>query len=309
MGITRISSNSMVDNGIYNIQNNLSTMANLQNEIASGKKISVPSDDPVGLSQLLQLNLEKNNDTQYNNNINEALSEMQTTESSVGNIVDLAQQANQLAVQAANGTNSASQLSAISQQVNGILNQVVSLGNTAFEGKYIFGGFKTDNPPFTVAGSNITYNGSPSGTAPRQVEIASNTSVPVNINGSDLLGSVTVTAGVPTAGSGLLYDLTKFKIDLQNQNFTSIRADIGSIQTDQQNILTQQTQLGGRINQLQLTQNRIQDGQVIQDQQISNLQDVNMPQAISDLNFSQTVYQASLSVMSKIMQNSLVNFL
>lgn len=309
MGVSRISSSFIVSRGIFDLQNNLILMNRLQQKISSGKNIANPSDDPVGLTQLLRLNLETTLDDRYSRNIDDALSEMNAADTAITSIVNVAHRARELAIQAANGTNSPEQLDAINREVETLINQVVQLGNTTFAGRYIFSGFQLDTQAFTKAGQDITYNGTPSGQAfEREVEIAQGSTVPININGEDLLGSVTVVANVP-AGSGLMYTLTKLKIDIENGDFAAIRDDIDLIKNDQQSVLQLQSLLGGRINQLELTKNRIQDRHLVQAQQIAKLQEVNMPEAISNLSFQQNIYQASLGVMSRIMQTSLVNFL
>lgn len=303
MGVSRISSVYMVDQGIHNLQNNLFAMNNLQNKIASGKNISNPSDDPVGLTQLLRLNLALNQDDRYGRNIDDALGEMSASEVAIKGIVDVTHRVKELAVQAANGVNSQNQLDAIGQEIDGLIEHLVQLGNTKFAGRYLFSGFLTDTAPFDAGGAN--YNGSPNA-APtdyqRQVEIAEGTYVPVNINGDDLLGSV-------ATGSGLLFTINQLRNDITAGDFDAIRADIDLIAADQTTILQLQTSLGGRINQLELTKNRIEDRKTVQTAQIAKIQEVNMPEAISNLNFQQTIYQASLGIMSRIMQTSLVNFL
>ncbi len=309
MGVSRISSTYMVDSGIANLQTNLSLMSKIQNLIASGQNISTPSDDPTGLSQLLNVTTQMNQDATYNNNINSGLGELGAAEVAVKGIVDISTRLRDLATQAANAVNGPDQLNAIKQEVDNLKSQLVSLGNSTFGGHYIFSGFLTSTSPFSTAGQDVTYNGTPSASSfQRTVQVAQNTFVPVNVNGDDLLGHVTVTAGVPS-GQGLMYDVTKLSIDLQNQDYTSIRSDIDSIKTDQNSVLNLQTEIGGYTNQLQMTQTRINDRNVVESQQVAKIQQVDMPKVISDFNFQQNIYQASIGVMSKIMQTSLMNFL
>jgi flagellar hook-associated protein 3 FlgL len=309
MGISRISSTFMVDRGVSDLQNNLLLMNRLQEQISSGRNISNPSDDPVGLTQLLRLNLEAGQDDRYSKNMDDALGELGAADNAITGIVNISQRANELAVQASNATNSADQLNAIGKEIDTLIAQLAQMGNTTYAGRYIFSGFMTDTQPFSVAGQDITYNGTPNNVPfEREVEVAQGSTIALNLNGDNVLGNVTVVAGVPS-GQGLLFDLTKLRIDISNQDFTNIRAGIDAIKADQSSILNQQTLIGGRVNQMELTQNRIQDRALVQARQISQIQEVDMPEAISNLNFQQTIYQASLGVMARIMQTSLANFL
>lgn len=316
MGVSRISSTYMVDRGVFNLQQNLLLMNKLQEQVASGKKISNPSDDPVGLTQLLRLDTEIEETERYKNNIANGLSELAVSDTALTSMVNIATRARELAIQASNNSSGPSQLNAISTEVESLINQLVQLGNTTIAGRHIFAGFKTDISPFTQVGSDVTYNGSQSLLGEpfeREIQIGKNTFLPVNLAGDQILGQVQMVAGVPV-GQGLIYSLTKLKTDIDNTvlgtaNYNDIRTNIDLIKADQQSILTTQTTLGSRVNQLELTASRYEDRNVIQTQEIAKIQDIDMAKAISDLNFQQTIFQSSLSVMGRIMQSSLVNFL
>ncbi len=312
MGISRISSGYMIDRGLFNLQKNLLTTSSLQEKIASGRNISFPSDNAIGMAQLLRINLDAQRDSRFDKNISEGLSEMSAAETAVKGIVNVAHRARELATLGSNGTNSPSTLQAYEKEVDSLLQQLVQLGNTTYGGRYIFSGFQTDQPAFSIAGSDVTYDGSPSmGDFQRQVQVEKNIFVPLNFPGDQLLGEVSVTPGSPptVAGSGLLYDLTKLKYDMQNGDFDGIRAGIDAIVASQTNVLNIQSELGNRMNHLELTKGRLDDAHIVQAREIAKIQEVDMPKVISELNFQQTIYQASLGMMSKIMETSLVNFL
>lgn len=310
MSVYRLSSSYLMDRNVFNVQRNLGITAKIQETIASGKNISVPSDDPIGLTQLLRLELDLNHDTRYEKNIDEGLGELAAVDIAITGIVDIAHRARELATRAANGTNSQAQLDSINQEVNSLIELAHQFGNTTFAGHYIFAGLQTDQPAFTRGvGDDITYDGSLStGVFERQVQTSKNSFTTINIPGDQLLGDVAVVAGVP-GGSGLLYTLTKLKYDIINQDFDAVRDDIDLIKTDQQGILTLQTDVGSRVNELEMAKDRIQARRINQVQEMAKIQEVDMPKAISDLNFQQTIYEASLGVMARIMDTSLVNFL
>lgn len=312
MGISRVSSSYLMERGVFNLQYNLSSIAKLQDQVSSGQRIHNPSDDPAGLTRLLRLTEENVQDKQYRANIDNALSELSTTEASISQAVEITNRARELAIRAASSTNSQTQLDALALEVDNMLAQVVQIGNTTFGGRYIFGGFKTGTLPFTKTGNDIAYNGT-ANTDPyqRQVEISKNTQLPININGYDLLGSVTVAAGPPpvASGQGLIHTLTKLKLDLKSGNVDNIRTNIDLIKNNQQTILGKQTTVGSLISQLEMTKNRLEERQITYEKDLASVQGVDLPAAISQLNYQQTVYQASIGVLQKIMETSLANFL
>lgn len=303
MSISRISSSYLADRGLFHLQNNLSLIAKLQDQIASGRQIEHPSDDPIGLTQLLHINLEASQNEQYTKNIEEGISELSTADAALTNIVNIAHRAREVAIQGANGINSPTQLDALSKEVENLINQLIQAGNTTFAGRYIFGGFRTNTAVFTKAGAVINYNGTPTGDPfERTVQISKDTAVAVNVHGEDLLGST-------ASASGLFFILSNLQTDLAAGNFANIRAAIDQIRSEQDDILGVQADLAGRANQLEMTKNRMEDLKILHAKEISKIQQVDMPAAISKLNMQQTVYQASIGVMAKIMQTTLMDFL
>lgn len=311
MTISRVANSQLYDRGVSNIQNNLSFIADLQNKIASGRRIEKPSEDPVGATQLLGLLSEDTQSEQYIKNIEEGLSEISLTDNALGTVGDIAQRARELAVRASNAAVSQSQLSGFSSEVEGLISQLVSAGNTTYGGRYIFSGFKTDTAPFSLntTTGTVTFSGSPTTeNYERTVQTAKGTKIAINVNGEDVLGNVTV-SGSTVTGSGLLYNLTVLKKAMDSADYTTVRSSIDQIQGSLQDILEKQSDLAGRYNELEMTKNRIEDRRVLQTQSIATLQNVDLPKAISDLNFQQNIYEGSLSILQRILNTSLVNFL
>lgn len=308
MGVSRISNQYLINQGLSHIQNNLGVIGELQNKISSGKNLHKPSDDPIGMSLLLRSQNDMATDDRFEKNLNDALSELSVSEGAISGAIEATQRARELAVQAANQTNGPQQLQAIQTEIDQIIEQVRQMGNTTYQGKYVFSGFLTQTQPFTLAGTDINYNGSPIGAYQRNIQISSTTTLPVNLQGQAVFGNVTYVAGVPT-GNGILQALASLRTNLGAGNYTAIQADIGLIDNGLKGLTDAQATIGARSNQLEMTQNRIQDRRTIFTQQIANIQNVDLSSAISNLTFQDNIYQGSIGAMQKILQTSLVNFL
>src|SRR4051812_8561828 len=161
MSINRTTSGSLSNQAIYYLSQNMSSLSDLQQKMSSQQNINKPSDDPVGLTRLLDLSTTMRADDRFAANIADATTEANTSDTVLNNMTNLIQRAQELTTQAANFTNNQDGRNAIGLEMDQIINQMVQLGNTDISGKYIFGGFKTDSPPFTRTGDDITYNGTP----------------------------------------------------------------------------------------------------------------------------------------------------
>jgi flagellar hook-associated protein 3 FlgL len=287
----------------------------IQQKLASGVNIQKTSDDPLNSTRLQQLQDAKADDTQYLRNVDQMISELNVTDSSISDIVQLAQRARELSVQAGNDTLNQANLTAISQEVDQLINQAVQIGNTKMGQRFVFAGFAGGTQPFTRTGNTVAFNGTPSTPVPgyqRAAELSAGVTISQNVDGTALLGTVTTTGGSPDAvsgGSGLLRTLTTLKLALEQGNKTTIRSQIGQLSTDVDTITTIQSDVGARVNRLELVKARLENRQSVISTEMGAIQDIEMAKTISDLSYQQTLYQASLKVNAGIMQTTIMDYI
>lgn len=140
----RITNNMLVNNMMNNIGNNLARMEKYQNQLSSGKKIVVPSDDPVVAARALKLKTDVSQVTQFKSNLIDAQSWMSVSETALADAGDVLQRVRELAVQAANGTTTATDTKFIGNEVEQLKGQLIHLSNSTYAGRYVFSGFSTN---------------------------------------------------------------------------------------------------------------------------------------------------------------------
>ncbi len=135
-----------------NIQANLQKLAeDLQNvnaSIASGRKYQGISDNPLDVGEIMGLETETAQISQFQRNLNTGKNWLAATEVTLQKINDILREAMALANQMATGTYNAAQRAAAAQQVQGYLEEIMQLGNARFQDQYILSGYKTDTQPF-----------------------------------------------------------------------------------------------------------------------------------------------------------------
>jgi flagellar hook-associated protein 3 FlgL len=139
------------------------TQETLTSELSSGVRVNSLSDDPVAASEnVLLLSQIQQGDT-FTQSASTLTSQLQVTDSTLGSVVTELTSAISLATSANNGTMNSSNVKSVSDQISGILNEVLSLANTSYQGQYIFSGSDTSSTPFTIDSSTspatVTYNG------------------------------------------------------------------------------------------------------------------------------------------------------
>lgn len=151
----RITNNMMINNMLINLQNNMSSISKEQQMYATGKKFIVPSDDPIGMSKSLRLNTDLSSNDQYKKNCEDAISWMNVTEDAINGVQKVLDRMRDLAVQAANGTNTPSDTEKISSEISELRKELIGQANSTYAGRYIFSGYKTDSK---LMNDDATYN-------------------------------------------------------------------------------------------------------------------------------------------------------
>lgn len=165
---------------LSNVDKNRTDLSSLQNQAASMKRINKPSDDPVGAAKMLQSRTEIKNLEQFDRNILFGKSFLENTESTLSQLSEAVVRAKELALQGASDTNGGSPRTMIAEEISEIYNSVVEMSNRRFGDRYVFGGYKTLDNPFSKQGE---YHGDRG-----QIQIQNHKGqfVPINLNGAQV---------------------------------------------------------------------------------------------------------------------------
>lgn len=165
----RITQNTIYQDINQNISTITEQLKNINEQIASSKRINKPSDDPIGITHSLNIKEVLSQISQYGTNINQGQSWLQATESALQSVQGLITQAKTLATQMSTGTYNAADRANAAQEIQNIIEQLVQIGNTRVNGRYIFSGDKDRTPAYALdftirqpvagPGNNAAYTG------------------------------------------------------------------------------------------------------------------------------------------------------
>ncbi len=175
--------NSMVTNQvIYNTQRAMKRYMDLQTSMSSGRRINTPSDDPLGTQRDLDYRTELSKIEQYQNNISLAQSWMSTYDSVLSDVKDLVSEAKEIALTMANDTYDETARVASANEIKSIFEQLIQLGNTQIDGRYMFSGYKTKTESFEATSDGVVFQGD---SGEIKFEIESSIYQTVNLSGLD----------------------------------------------------------------------------------------------------------------------------
>ncbi len=325
----RITNQMMVSSLIENIHANLRALDRTNQQAATDKRFSQPSEDPVGTARSMSLRHSIAENEKYINNVDEGDSWMSATDLALDQVTNVMQIARQIAVSGANGTNTPTEFDAYAKKLDQIIRNVVQLGNTMHDGRYLFGGYKTTTEPFTVVADAanpsfagvVTYSGTQSlppalaGSGDINYEISQGTTMAVNVVGDKLFTAAT---GLPlsAAGNKVLDSLIRLRQDLSAAAggnaaaFANISAsDLKEIDAALENLTMTRSEVGAKVNRLEGTKSRLLDLKTNFDKLLSLNEDADMAQVAMDLGMQEAVYKAALDTGARIIQPSLMDFL
>lgn len=281
-------------------------LATTQQQMSSGKKINQPSDDPYGMSKVLTIQGELGGLQSYTNQVNDGLAWSQAGQTALSNITNIVQRVRELTVEAANGTESRSDLAATASEVDQLTSAVEQEANTSYNGQYIFSG-TANVAPYQPASGDV-YQGNSGSAAVITRMIGPGTPLQVNADLGSVLGNGQSGPGGP---DGKLLDVLRtISADLKSGNTAALSGtDLGNLDTNFSALTQLQAGVGSVTNRLQLAYSRLQDISLADTKVLSDTQDADMAQTAINYSTQQAAYTAALRAGANIVQSSLMDFL
>ena len=299
----RVTDGAIKYSTLRGLEENNSKLQALNEQMSTGRQITKPSDDPSGTVRALQLRADLKRNTQYAASAGDALGWMSTADSTYTQLVTISQKARTLTVQALNsGASTGDSNSAIGDEIDAIRSQMVSLANTTYNGRPIFGGTTTSTTAYTDNGDGtVSYNGD-SGTVMRQV--GDTTTVQINQNGPDVFGD-------NTAGTSVFDVLQNISNKLHDPTtYGQITgSDLDAIDAAVRTISTAQAKEGATYNRVTTSQAAQTTTTLALTSELSDIQDIDIAKQAVLVSTANVNYQAALQTTANIRQISLLDFL
>ena len=158
-----------------NLAKNRSEMSDLQNQAATQKRVTKPSDDPLAATRVLQTRTEIGAGKQFLKSIAQAKNFLEYSDQSLGELSDVLMRAKELAInQSSDASASAETRQVAGTEIRQLFNQAVQVGNRKQGDRFLFGGFKTTKAPFDSEGKYRGDSGEMKITINKEAKVAMN---------------------------------------------------------------------------------------------------------------------------------------
>lgn len=316
MSISRVSTYQVNKSFSTQLNNTQSKFNQLTEQISSGVKINSTTDDPVAARSIIKANKELSALEEYKENIELADVELSQIDSTLGAVNDQLNRAYDLAMQISNGTMGADELIAYQEELDSIIDNVTRLANTQYNDQYLFAGTRTTTPPYSEDTNGLVYAGN---NEKRYAIIGENKTEEINLIGNELFGQATFTKDVDgnitidesnTSGAlGALYQLKAAIQDSANVDDSKVKSAMGGINDGIDTITAGRTKVGAVGETFDDMLTTYENDSLNLTELRSNLQDTDLPSAISNWYSVYQSLQASYSMMGQTMNVSLLNFI
>lgn len=305
----RVTQGMLSNNMLRNLSSSYSSLENYMNQLSTGKKISRPSQDPVVAMKGISYRSQVSDIEQYQRNMGEVNNWLDNTDDSLDEANQVIQRMRELAVQASNGTYEEGQRGNIAEEIDQLKAQLVEIANTKVNNKYIFNGTRTTgtddgagnmNPPVQIdADGNVTNVADlPAGSAEVFIEVSKGTQIQANMNPDDVF-TEDLFADIEAFSDALRSDVPDEDLDDY----------IGVLDVHADNIINERADIGARMNRVELIEDRLSNQEIAAKSMMSDNEDADIEEVITNLITQESVHRAALSAGSRVIQPTLLDFL
>lgn len=303
----RISTSTIYDMGVARITELQTRLAKTQQQLATGRRILTPADDPVAAARVLDVNQELAINTQLSRNRATAVSLLNRVEGTLSSVSDIIENVKELIVRAGNPTLSDHERGFLAVELQGAFDDLLAFANTKdASGDYLFSGYKVTAQSFTATTAGADYNGD---RGQRMIQVGPSREIAVSETGEtvfrgggqDLFNTISDLIAVLKSPASSPAQVSALNAGLATAN--------GEINKALDNVLTVRASIGSRLKELDALDSA---GRVLDEhyqQTLGGLQDVDYAEAISRLSQDKLTLEASQRSFVSVASLSLFNYL
>jgi flagellar hook-associated protein 3 FlgL len=300
---TRVTQRSIAATALANLQGNLDRIGKTQQQLSSGRLISTPSDSPTGTVTSLQLRSQVRSYEQYSRNAEDGLGWLGTIDTALTDAAGQVHRARDLLVQGmSTGVQGLQAREAIAAEIDQLRDGLIQAGNTTYLDRPVFGGTTAGKLSYDTTGAYIGDGGlNPDGTptSPVYRTLGETTTLRVDISGPEVFGT----------GSTQLFTVLADIRDHLTSDPSLLKGDLDRLDAARTNLQNMISDIGARSNRVSQLRQGADDQILTLKSSLSNVENIDLPKTITELQMQQVAYEAALGATAKAIQPSLLDFL
>ncbi|MEI6495049.1 MAG: flagellar hook-associated protein FlgL [Actinomycetota bacterium] len=297
----RVTNSMMMKSTLRDVGQNLARLQDTQNKLSSGKQIGRPSDDPSGTTSAMSIRRELRQFDRQSSSLVDAQGWVGTADAQLTSGLDQLVRAKDLVVRAGNGATqmTPSARAALATELRSVSSDLLSIANSNYAGRPVFAG--------TAAGVPYDLTGAYAGNDDAVVrDVDQNTSMTVNVTGSQVFGTFDATG----TGTGNMFQvLDRLATAIQNGDNAAMATEHANLDAAADTMRAAAALVGSRSSSLEQLKSRLDDRKITLQSNLSQVEDVDVVEALVRAKAQETTYQASVQTAAKILPVSLLDYL
>ncbi|WP_409252011.1 flagellar hook-associated protein FlgL [Bacillus sp. SCS-153A] len=299
----RVTQSMLTSNSMRNLSSSYNRMGKLQDQLATGKKITRPSDDPVVAMKGMFYRSNLTGIEQYKRNLSELYLWMENSEAGIDQANQGLQRVRELTIQGKNDTLSPEDRQAVAREIEQIKQDLVSVADTQVAGRYIFHGTDVSKSPIADKGIDnkqapqVAANLADPSIDNYQIEVSRGVSLKANVNPNNVFSQDMFNA---------VYNIQKA---LESGDTSTLDTELQNLDKVMDQLSAERSELGARYNRLEMVDDRLLQQEITASRILSDNEDADIERVITDLKTQESVHRAALGVGARIIQPTLMDFL
>jgi len=305
----KISTSHLFDRSVAQMSTVQSDLAQTQAQVSASKQVLNPSDAPDQAAAIQRLKTVLAKQDSYSNTLTTVQARLEGEDTTLKSVSDLLIRSKEIAIQSANDTLSPANRQALKVELKGVRDQILSLANSKdSNGNFYFSGSRLKQSPFAQSPQGqMVYQGDQTR---MQVQVGDQRTIPLNRSGSEAFVGVVRTDATGQKSTreffGVLDDLIA---GIATSDRSAMQRGVGEMDNLLNGITLSQANVGTDLNVVEQQQQVIDDTKLTLKTTLSNIEDLDMAEAITKMNKQMLSLEASQSSFAKISQLNLFNFI
>jgi flagellar hook-associated protein 3 FlgL len=290
----RVTHRSIGSRALQNLQHNMDRLGRLQGQLSSGRSISRPSDSPTGSVAALRLRSEIRTTEQYARNAQDGLGWLGTIDEALTGSLTAVRRVRDLTLQgmSAGGAAAPGARESIAREVEALRANLLSVANTRYLDRPVFGGTTTSSTAYDAAG---VFQGDSN---PVLRTVGDDARIQVDLSGNSVFGTG------PTSVFTVLSDIANNVMTAPDQ----LSGDLDRLDAAMATIQSRLADVGARFNRIDQMRQAADDRVLTMKNNLSEVEDIDLPKTIMELQMQEAAYQGALGATARVVQPSLLDF-
>jgi len=295
----RVTQKLLFGNFMRDVNKNRGEAGRIQSDLSSGRKVRLPSQEPVSFqrARITQENIRK--EEQFQNNIDSGLRQGRLVQDTLDKMIDGLVEIKSLTVNGASDSYGPKNRESMADQIEGIKVTLANSLNLSYGDRYLFAGTNSDLQPFEVdeATGNVTNNSNANGPI---IKAGDGVNIEFSVTGTELAN---------TPAGDIFTVLNDLEAAFRANDQETINDYLGNMDDVIEHVTDLTSKLGNNINRMEYMYEQYESSKITQNADVSKLVDTDFAEAFSEMQRNQVAYESAMAVHTTMFQNTLLDYL